>query len=102
MGRPLRALVCTYGRPSGAALRLLRGLHDAGVPLLLRADDDRAGQAIVAGLLRALPDAGLWRYDRRTETPVDSRLYEEQLVTELIGDLSPQGLIGDLSPEGLD
>jgi hypothetical protein len=53
-------LVCTYGQPSTAALALIRGMRAAGCTVRLRADDDPAGQSIVAQLLRVAPDGQLW------------------------------------------
>ena len=48
LGKSLRPLVCTNGCPSVAALRLLTGLAEGGTSIHVRADDDTAGQAIVA------------------------------------------------------
>jgi hypothetical protein len=48
-------LVCTNGRPSAAAMRLLTGLAAAGAVLHVRADDDPAGQEIVSGITKAIP-----------------------------------------------
>jgi len=83
-GLATRPLVCTNGRPSAATRRLLAGLAAAGVRLHVRADDDPAGQDIVAGLLRTLPGARLWRYTLR---PPDPPRYEEQDLDLLVRDL---------------
>jgi hypothetical protein len=58
-------LVCTNGRPSAAALRLLTGLTEGGTSIHVRADDDDVGQAMVATVLSAIPDAKLWRFEAR-------------------------------------
>jgi hypothetical protein len=82
-------LVCTFGWPTTAAFSLLAGLENAGVTLQLRADDDRAGQAIVTRLQATLPSARLWRYDVRP--PADAAttpVYEEQLLDTLVADLA--------------
>jgi hypothetical protein len=46
LGESSRPLVCTNGRPSAAALRLLTGLAEGGTSIHVRADDDTSGQAI--------------------------------------------------------
>jgi uncharacterized protein (TIGR02679 family) len=77
-------LVCTNGRPSAAALRLLTGLAAAGATLHVRADDDQAGQEIVARLRTAIPGIRLWRFAlRRPDVP----RYEEQDIRALLRDL---------------
>lgn len=81
-------LVCTNGRPSAAAMRLLTGLAEAGAVLRIRADDDPAGQEIVSGILKAIPRARLWRFALRD--PVTPR-YEEQDIEVLLGDLGRDG-----------
>jgi len=78
------SLVCTNGRPSAAAMRLLIQLAATGAALHVRADDDPAGQEIVAGIMKAIPGAGLWRFDLRA--PLTSR-YEEQDIDMLLRDL---------------
>lgn len=83
------ALVCTYGRPSGAALVLLRGLAAAGVAMDVRADDDRAGQSIVAQLRADLPNTELWQYEQRSIGNGDAVTYEEELLDRLVSDLGP-------------
>jgi uncharacterized protein (TIGR02679 family) len=69
LGKSSRPLVCTNGRPSAAALRLLTGLAESGTSIHVRADDDTAGQAIVATVRRAIPDAKLWRFEARPPGP---------------------------------
>jgi uncharacterized protein (TIGR02679 family) len=82
LGPDCPPLVCTYGRPSTAAYALLRGLHAAGVPLLVSGDRDAAGEQITAELLAASPGAEPWRPDL-------PGLYEEErlagFLTELRG-----------------
>jgi uncharacterized protein (TIGR02679 family) len=84
LGEYRRPLVCTNGRPSAAALRLLTGLAESGAAIHVRADDDAAGQAIVATMRRAVPDAELWRFEAR---PTDLPRYEEQDLPLLLQDL---------------
>lgn len=84
LGSSSRPLVCTNGRPSAAALRLLTGLAECGTSIHVRADDDTAGQAIVATVRRATPNAALWRFEAR---PPDSPRYEEQDLPLLLQDL---------------
>ena len=84
LGERARPLVCTNGRPSAAATRLLAGLAAAGVTLHVRADDDAAGQEIVSGLQAAIPGVWLWCFALRS--PERPR-YEEQDIHELLRDL---------------
>jgi uncharacterized protein (TIGR02679 family) len=84
LGKSSRPLVCTNGRPSAAALRLLTGLAESGTSIHVRADDDSAGQAIVATVRRAIPDAKLWRFEARPPGPPR---YEEQDLPLLLQDL---------------
>jgi uncharacterized protein (TIGR02679 family) len=84
LGKSSHPLVCTNGRPSAAALRLLTGLAESGTSIHIRADDDDAGQAIVATVRRAIPDAKLWRFEAR---PPGLPRYEEQDLLLLLGDL---------------
>jgi uncharacterized protein (TIGR02679 family) len=84
LGARARPLVCTNGRPSAAATRLLIGLAARGVTLHVRADDDAAGQEIVSGLRAAVPGVRLWRFALRS--PERPR-YEEQDIHELLRDL---------------
>lgn len=82
LGARCAPLICTFGIPSQAALTLLRRLDTAGVRLSVRADNDHAGQAIVRTVRSAAPGSDLWRYGP------DAPTYEEQLVAELLADLS--------------
>lgn len=84
LGEHARPLVCTNGRPSAAATRLLAGLAAAGATLHVRADDDAAGQEIVSGLQSAIPGVRLWRFALR---PPERPRYEEQDIHELLRDL---------------
>lgn len=73
-------LVCTYGRPSLAARALLTALAAAGAQVLVTADRDDAGRAIVAGLLADVPEAREW-------LPDAEGLYEENRLPALLNDL---------------
>jgi len=84
LGKSSRPLVCTNGRPSAAALRLLTGLAEGGASIHVRADDDDAGQAIVTTVRRAIPSARLWRFEAR---PPGRPRYEEQDLPLLLRDL---------------
>jgi uncharacterized protein (TIGR02679 family) len=84
LGERCRPLVCTNGRPSAATMTLLTRLADSGAMLHVRADDDAAGQEIVAGIRAAIARTRLWRYDVRP--PITPR-YEEQDLPALLGDL---------------
>lgn len=91
---PGAALICTFGWPSAAAIRLIEGLYRAGTRLLVRADDDSAGQRIVAKLLQHAPAAELWRYrQRRAAEAGEQREYEEQVLAELLNDLRRPGAV---------
>jgi uncharacterized protein (TIGR02679 family) len=84
LGAQALPLVCTNGRPSAAAMRLLTELATTGTILHVRADDDPAGQEIVVGIMREIPNARLWRFALRA--PLTSR-YEEQDIDVLLRDL---------------
>lgn len=84
LGQSSRPLVCTNGRPSAAALRLLTGLAEGGTSIRVHADDDDAGQAIVTTVRRAIPSARLWRFEAR---PPGRPRYEEQDLPLLLRDL---------------
>lgn len=89
LGSDCPPLVCTFGRPSSAGIRLLRHLGQAGVRIHVRADDDPTGQSIVAQLLTDIPAARPWRYTPRP--PADAAhnpRFEEQLVHDLLADLA--------------
>jgi len=75
-------LICTYGRPSGAAWALLRGVSTAGALIKVSGDRDPPGQAITRDLLRGLPGAEPW-------LPDVVGLYEEDRLADLLGDLGP-------------
>ena len=68
---------------------LLRGLAAAGVAMDVRADDDRAGQSIVAQLRADLPNTELWQYEQRSIGNGDAVTYEEELLDRLVSDLGP-------------
>ncbi len=85
LGAAALPLVCTNGRPSAAARRLLTGLASGGAVLRVRADDDAAGQEIVSGLAAVIPGMQLWRYTLR---PPPQPRYEEQDLDLLLGDLA--------------
>lgn len=80
-GASTHPLICTFGRPSLAALRLLDAARSAGVTIWVRADDDATGRDIVAGLLRAYPQARTWRMEP------GGAVYEEERLPELLADL---------------
>jgi uncharacterized protein (TIGR02679 family) len=84
LGPRARPLICTNGRPSAAAVRLLARLAATGTSLHVRADDDVAGQEIVTALRSVIPTAQLWRYDLR---PPATPRYEEQDLEALLSDL---------------
>ncbi len=79
-GANTHPLVCTFGRPSTAAWKLLRGIVP-NARLHVRADADATGRSIVSGFLEAFPDAVSWRM------PVDSHKFEEELLPDLLADL---------------
>ena len=84
LGPRSRPLICTNGRPSAAAVRLLNRLAETGTSLHIRADDDTAGQEIVKALRSSIPSTQLWRYDQR---PPATPRYEEQDLEMLLADL---------------
>lgn len=88
-GATCRPLICTFGIPSQAALTLVRLLDRGGVQLAVRADNDRAGRQIVAALRAAAPSSRLWRFD------ADSPTYEEQVLPDLLADLSSDAVLTD-------
>jgi uncharacterized protein (TIGR02679 family) len=73
-------LVCTYGRPAGAAWTILRALAVAGARILVSADRDDAGRGITRGLIAGLPGAEAW-------LPKASGLYEEDRLANILDDL---------------
>lgn len=84
LGRRCLPLVCTNGRPSAAARRLLAALAGGGAVLHVRADEDSAGRQIVSGLNAAIPGTCLWRYSLE---PSPHPRYEEQDLELLLRDL---------------
>jgi uncharacterized protein (TIGR02679 family) len=84
LGPRSHPLICTNGRPSAAAVRLLGRLAETGTSLHIRADDDTAGQEIVKALRSSIPSTQLWRYDQR---PPGTPRYEEQDLKALLTDL---------------
>ena len=84
LGERARPLVCTNGRPSAAAIRMLTRLAAAGTSLHVRADDDAAGQEIVTALCSSIPEARLWRFSLH---PSATPRYEEQDLDALLKDL---------------
>jgi hypothetical protein len=93
-GDPVRDLRAAWetAQQNAAAEReyAAAALHNVGVPAIsgasihVRADDDSAGQAIVATVRRAIPDAKLWRFEAR---PPGLPRYEEQDLPRLLRDL---------------
>jgi len=84
LGLRSHPLICTNGRPSAAAVRLLTQLAETGASLHIRADDDTVGQEIVKALRSSIPSAQLWRYAQR---PPTTPRYEEQDLEALLHDL---------------
>lgn len=102
LGSASAPLVCTYGVPSDAVLRLLRKAALAGATLHVRADDDGGGQRIVAALRQAVPTAALWRYEERPVVEAEKApVYEEQLLDGLLADLQVGIPRDDLRREGV-
>lgn len=81
LGQASAPLVCTFGRPGVAALRLLDALH-ASASLRVQADGDITGWSITEGLLNRYTNAKRWRM------PDGFSAFEEELLDELIDDLS--------------
>ncbi len=73
-------LICTFGRPSAAALQLLKAIGSDTV-IKVQADADATGRAIVDALIASHHTAVPWRM------PETGVVYEEQLVDELLIDL---------------
>ncbi len=80
LGAASLPLICTFGRPSAAALQLLSAV---GVPTVIKvqADADVTGRAIVDTIVARYPSAVQWRM------PETDIVFEEQLVDELLSDL---------------
>ena len=87
LGSASAPLVCTFGRPGVAALRLLQALAPS-VQLRLRADGDRAGWSIVNGLLNRFDRAERWRM------PDGFAGFEEEILGAHLDDLS------EMPPDG--
>ena len=81
LGADSHPLVCTYGRPSLAALSLLRALHSAGVEVLLSADHDRGGQLVKEAVRSACPDAQDW-------LATEPGVYAEERLPAMLRDLA--------------
>lgn len=80
LGTSCAPLICTFGRPNLAAMRLLRAVAGSA-DLRIRADGDAAGWGIVATLGAAFPAASTWRM------PPETTQFEEQLLEDLLIDL---------------
>lgn len=80
LGAASQPLICTYGRPSGAALQLLEAVSSPTV-IRVQADADATGRAIVSALVARHTLATAWRM------PDLGVVYEEELVGELLVDL---------------
>lgn len=85
LGRRSLPLICTFGRPGAAALRILTAIGSETV-IKVQADSDATGRSIVAALIADHPTAIPWRM------PDTGVIFEEELVDELIVDLRPRGL----------
>lgn len=80
IGERCAPLICTFGRPSLAALRLLKALAPTA-QLRIRADGDAVGWAIVTSLAASFPAAERWRM------PIGFSAFEEEILDDLIDDL---------------
>lgn len=101
-------LVCTDGFASLAAVNLVAGLASAGCEILIRADIDDAGFALVEQIWAAAPNATTWRFDSATYArylglsdalgeglrDLYGRfrvpLHEEAILDDLVSDLDPR------------
>ena len=84
LGAASAPLVCTFGRPSLAAIQLLTSL--AGTARLhVRADGDATGWNIVDSLTARLPGASRWRM------PDGFTAFEEEIMDDLLADLALPG-----------
>ena len=81
LGERSAPLICTFGRPSLSAIRLLRAIAGTAT-LRIRADGDSAGWGIMDTLRAAVPSAMPWRM------PENTTAYEEELLELLLADLS--------------
>ncbi len=80
LGTRSRPLICTYGRPSLAALSLLRSLHDAGVQVHVSTDHDRGGELVRGAVRTACPGARDWVMSA-------GGTYEEERLAGMLQDL---------------
>lgn len=80
LGSESAPLVCTFGRPGLAALRLLDALYPSAT-LRVRADGDAIGWNIIGGLIDRFPGAERWRM------PDGFAAFEEEILDDLIHDL---------------
>ena len=80
IGQHCRPLVCTFGRPSLAAVTVLRALHSAGVEVRVSADDDRGGELVRAAVRAACPHALDWIVD-------GGGFFEEERIEGMLADL---------------
>jgi len=83
IGAGCRPLVCTFGRPSLAAITVLRALHVAGVEVRLSADDDRGGELIRAAVRTACPNARDW-------IAPGGGTFEEERIEGMLADLGAE------------
>ncbi len=82
LGSASHPLICTFGRPSAAALHLLSAVG-ASTVIKVQADSDATGRAIVEAIVAQYPSAVPWRM------PGSGTVYEEELVNDLVRDLDP-------------
>lgn len=83
LGVASHPLICTFGRPSAAALQLLEAVGPT-TEIRVQADADATGRAIVDGIIAEYPTAVSWRM------PETGVVYEEELVDDLVSDLDPR------------
>ncbi len=82
LGKTSLPLICTFGRPSTAALRVLQAIGSETV-IKVQADSDATGRSIVAALIADHPSAVPW------QMPETGVVFEEELVSDLLIDLRP-------------
>lgn len=80
MGAGSRPLLCTFGRPSLAAITVLRALHAAGVEVRVSTDDDRGGELVRAAVRTACPNALDW-------IAAGGGTFEEERIEGMLADL---------------
>ncbi len=80
IGAQCRPLLCTFGRPSLAAVTVLRALHSAGLEVRVSADDDRGGELVRAVVRTACPDALEWIVE-------GGGFFEEERIEGMLADL---------------